>query len=229
MGPTIAHRRSYSPPVPLLLRVQLLLRSLAKFATVAAAAVVCGAALGIGLSEVLGPGEKRSPLDARTTGEQARGADTTTRAQTATQTQATATRARTMPGPSSDAPRVRVVSAVLLSATTRRSRARRRARLSVRVRVTNRDRRRLVRPAPTLLSGGARVRVDPHAAEAGGALLRPLVPGVTAAGELRFETAGEVTQRLSDERRARLRIAGRTVTLRVRIGGPAKSTRSGGR
>ena len=200
--------------MPVRFRAQLLLRSLAKLAGVAAAAVVCGAALGLGLAEVLGPHEDRVGL----------GAQTTARPQ-----QATTTGDRTTPSPSSTAPRVRVISAVLFSATTSRSRARRRARLTVRARVTNPDGGRLTRPAPTLLSGEARVRADPRAAKVAGGLLEPLAPGATAAGELRFETAGAVTQRLSDARRARLRIAGRTVAVRVSNGGPAKSTRAGRR
>jgi hypothetical protein len=87
----------------------------------------------------------------------------------------------------------------------------------VRVRVTSRRTTTIAASVPRLLVGPQVVRADPQSADAAGKLLLPLKPGASASGELRFETAGAVTQALRAEPRARLRIAGRTVAIRIRL------------
>jgi hypothetical protein len=120
---------------------------------------------------------------------------------------------------STRAVRVRVVSAYLELATTRRGRSRDRARLSVNVRVTNGGKNVIEHTSPVLMSK-TRVRPDPLARSTTGSLLRPIPPAVTAGGRLRFETAGAVTRQLVATRWARLRIAGRTVPVSVKLGPP---------
>jgi len=112
---------------------------------------------------------------------------------------------------------VQVLSATLFPAATASGRARGRARVSVRVRVTNRDSTALTPPNPLLLTGSDRIGVDPRAQKAADALIQPLAPSKSATGELRFEIAGAVTQRLNTKPRARLAIVNRIVTLKVTI------------
>jgi hypothetical protein len=104
------------------------------------------------------------------------------------------------------------------------ARRRRRAVLAVHVRVVNRGKRTIANLAPAL-DAGARGRAGPSAKDSTGSLLRPVRPGSTADGTLRFKTAGALTDRLTSRRRAQLRIAGKTVTLNVLIGSPARSTK----
>jgi hypothetical protein len=180
------------------MRARLLLRGTGKFLAVAAVAVALGAVIGIGLSELSGDDVASTPTIGPTSPAQQ------------TKTQGTAIFG-------SDKYPIRVTSASLLSATSPSGRARKRARLVARVKVTNRGTKPLRWPRPKLISGKDRVPVDPNANGPAGALLKPLAPGATAAGELRFETAGNVTQRLSDTRRARVRIANQTIEMRVTI------------
>jgi hypothetical protein len=216
------------------MKPQSLLRGAAKFAAVAIGAVALGAVVGLGLSELSGdnvastPTGPAAPGTTQTTTKPAR--TTAKPARTATKPTRTTTKAaqpspaRTQTTPSPALPRVNIVSAILQPAATASGRSRRRARLSIRVEVVNRGDRRLTWPAPQLISGTTLMRVDPNAGGAAGALLKPLARGATATGELRFETVGDVTSRLQNARRARLRIAGRTVKVRVTIGAPAKSS-----
>ncbi|MDX6689298.1 MAG: hypothetical protein QOG15_755 [Solirubrobacteraceae bacterium] len=121
-------------------------------------------------------------------------------------------------GPSAEKTvRVQVISAVLQRAHTARGRSRDRARLSVHVRVTNHGTSHLRDVNPALISVEL-VRPDPRARDTTGSLLRPIAPGETAGGRLRFETAGAVTRQLTSTLRARLRIAGRTFATGVEIG-----------
>jgi hypothetical protein len=108
---------------------------------------------------------------------------------------------------------------VLYPASTPSGRAQRRARVVVRVRVTNRSTSTISAQVPRLLVGTRTVRNDPRAADAAGALLRPLRPAASASGELRFETIGTVTEALTarPRTRTRTRIAGRTVSISIRI------------
>ncbi len=120
------------------------------------------------------------------------------------------------------APEVRVVSAILHPAATPSGRRRNAARLSVHVRVADRG----PRPSPSrlaaLLSGGQILLVDTTQVEAAGSLLIPDGSGAVGDGVLRFEPRSQFTERLWAERRARLRIAGQTVPLKLKIGRPVR-------
>jgi len=72
-----------------------------------------------------------------------------------------------------------------------------RARVTVRVRVTSRSARRRTSPAPAFLTGQDAVPVDAAARADAGRLLRPLAPGTTVTGILRFTPSAEATQRLT--------------------------------
>lgn len=91
---------------------------------------------------------------------------------------------------------------------------RRRARVTVRLRVTAR-RDDVTLDTARLISGATRLRNDPNAEEAAGDLLDPIPAGESATGELRFETAGALTDRLASRRRAELRIGDRSLPLRL--------------
>lgn len=117
-------------------------------------------------------------------------------------------------------PLVRVLSAVVHPASTSLGKRRRRARLSVHVRVTNRGTSTLIPSPPALLASGQVVvgRIAPGGS--GNPLREPLQPSSAAQGRLLFETAGAVTARMVTSERAQLRIAGRTVSIPVKIGNP---------
>lgn len=215
--------------MPPRMRLRLLLRSLAKLLAVTVVAGAAGVGLGVGLSQLTGDDSTSSSADTSSLGSDVSAATSTggdspttidpdTTAGSSTQAQTTS-RQRTA-GPV----RVRVVASVLHRASTPTGRRSNRARLSVHVRVTNRGKRTIADAEPALVAG-KRVRADPSAGKTGRSLLRPIRPGSTADGTLRFETAGAVTARLVRARRARLRIAGRTATLKVRIGRPVRSAR----
>ncbi|MDX6691907.1 MAG: hypothetical protein QOG15_3364 [Solirubrobacteraceae bacterium] len=117
--------------------------------------------------------------------------------------------------------RVQIVSAIMHPAGTAKGRARQRARLSVHARVINTTSSETTFERPRLQSGAALLGIDRNAVQPAGALLRPIAPGSTADGVLRYETAGDLTRRLASRRRATLRIAGRTMAITVIIGSPA--------
>lgn len=167
---------------------------LLKFLVVAIAAGAVGLGIGVGLAALTGD-ESASSTPQTTRSSPGAAAQTTTATEGLV-------------------PRVRVLSAVLRRASTQSGRDRRRAQVTVRVRVTSRGTGTLDLGDPLLMVGSERVGLDPDAEDAAGALLEPLAPGVSATGELRFETAGAVTRRLTKQRRARLHIADRTVAVR---------------
>jgi len=200
------------------------------------AVAVVAAAVGIGIAIAVGRpsengGDARSLPERPVTSAPATTASTpvsaapTTGAASATATVAAPAATDTAPQSATPAaipqgaavPQVRVISAVLLPAATARGQARRRARVTVRVRVTNRDSRALTPPNPLLLTGPDRIATDPRADDDAGALLRPIAPAASATGELRFEIAGAVTQRISAKLRARLAIVNRIVALKITI------------
>lgn len=185
--------------MPRKVRLRLLLLGLAKLIAVIVLAGVAGVGLGIGLSELTGDSQH----------------DTSTGA--------------THPATNKRQPRtsavpVQVASVVLHRESGTSARRRRRAVLAVHVRVVNRGGRTIANLAPALVAG-ARGSVGPSAKDSKGSLLRPVRPGSTADGTLRFKTAGALTDRLTKRRRAQLRIAGKTVTLKVLIGSPARSAK----
>lgn len=179
------------------------------------AAGAVGAGVGFGLSAL--SGNSAGPAPAATTASRS----TATRPATSTQprtTTTTSTTAQTVtPVQGAATPRVQVLSAVLFPAATARGRARQRARVSVRVRVTNPDSTSITPPNPLLLNGTDRVGTDPRADSVAGALLKPIAGSASATGELRFEIAGAITQRLTQRPRARLAIVNRIVALKLTI------------
>jgi hypothetical protein len=116
--------------------------------------------------------------------------------------------------------RVQVVTAFLQPALAPRGRRRHRARLSLHVRVSNDGKVRIEDLAPLLVVSGERVAPDPLASDTTGSLLRPLPPGATAGGRLRFEIAGAVTDQLAKSARGVLRIAGGPVPFELKMGRP---------
>jgi hypothetical protein len=214
--------------VPFKVRLRLLVRRLARLIAVIAVAGAAGVALGVGLSALTGGDSTDSTTNSSTS------RVTSTRAQSATPSEpkltarsvghaaTTTTDAATAKRrPSGSGVRVHVVSTVLHRGLTQLSRRRNRARLAVHVRVTNHGKRTIAHAEP-LLVAGRRVRADPSAREATGPLLRPVRPESTVDGTLRFETTGAVTARLVSTSRARLRIVGQTVRLKVQIGRPVR-------
>jgi len=114
---------------------------------------------------------------------------------------------------------VTVRSAVLQYAETERGRRRKRARVSVTISVRNDGQREGRLAEPRLLSGRSSLRHDRRQAGAG-RVLRAVAPGRTTTGTLHFETAGELTDRLVERRRAGLRVGDRTRQLRLRLRAP---------
>lgn len=184
-----------------------LLSIVLKIVAVAIAAGVVGIAVGVGLAKLTGSGGDDDAATAQTTS----GSPVTTPGTTPTAPTAPAERSRTT--------RVQILSAVLYPARTASGRARQRARVVVRVRVTSRSVGTLTPKKPQLLVDADRVSPNPRTADLAAPLLEPLAPAASATGELRFETAGAVTQRLTTQQRARLTIAGRTVSVPIRISG----------
>ena len=182
----------------------MLLRSVGKVVAVIVAAGLAGAIIGVVLAELTGDEDTSTPAVS------APATATTTRT-SATPTSTTRTQTTASAPSSGPVPRVRVLSARLV----RRSPMTERMRLIARVRVTNRSRRPLALRAPVLLSGQDELPLDSAARDAARPLLRRLAPGASATGDLRFTTSTAVTRRLMAERRARLRIASRTVVLRL--------------
>jgi hypothetical protein len=124
--------------------------------------------------------------------------------------------------PASAAVQLKVLGAVLRPAGTPSGRRRQRARLIMRIRARNGGATAVTLGAPILRVGRVRIRLD----RAGNAPDRPL--GTLAAGEaksvtLRYELSGDVTPKVTRDRRARLEVGGRSMTLRVQVGAPLRS------
>lgn len=115
---------------------------------------------------------------------------------------------------------VRVIDAVLQPASSASGQRRRRARLSVRIRSENRGARAVTPARPVLIVGHVRTPTDPSA-DSPRTSMGSLGSGEIANVTLRFEVAGNVTTELVDTRRARVRVAGRSRTIAVKLGQPA--------
>ena len=186
---------------------------LAKFLLVVVVSVSVGAGLGIGLSELGGRGASDNPPVAG--GPSSAAPPPAQDGATGTTGVGDPKRATVADPP--QAPRIRVLSNSLRSAITASGQRRRRARLVVRVRVTARaDATDL--GVPRLISGDNDIEVDPDGKNAAGPLLEPIAAGRSATGDLRFETAGDLTDRLVSQQRATLRMAGRSVSLTIDAG-----------
>ena len=86
---------------------------------------------------------------------------------------------------------------------------------TVRLTVTNRYTKALPLKTPAVISGDDRVPLDSDAKDAAGDLLGTLAAGASATGELRFTLPRAVARRLAASPTAKLRIAGRTVALKL--------------
>jgi hypothetical protein len=89
------------------------------------------------------------------------------------------------------------------------------ARVTVKVTVTNRYSVALPSESPALISDADEVPLDSEAKKAAAGLLAALDPKASATGQLRFTLPTAVAQRLLATPTAKLRIAGRTVALKL--------------
>lgn len=216
------------------------LREFGKLLAVALVAGAVGVGAGVGVAQLGGADKTTAEAPAVATSETSTSASATTdRGKTAT----TATTATTGGGASTTGSsktttsgaegndggaqgsrplRVQVVSAVLTPAGSESGRARRRARVTVRLRVANPSGQPSAPHDAALVVGDKEVPADPNAEEAAGGLLRPVPAKRRAIGELRFETAGKVTDTLMRTARAELRYGSLTRRLSIEIGPPAQ-------
>jgi hypothetical protein len=215
--------------MPPKVKLRLALRGLAKLISVIVVAGAAGVGLGVALSELTGDSAENTTSSGSKPGAETSTTGATAARRTALKTPAgspehgrtVATHMTTDKRPSSaSTARVQVVSVVLHRQSASSAR-RRRAVLALHVRVVNRGKRTIANLAPVLVAGAR--RADPSAEDSTGSLLRALRPRSTADGTLRFKTAGALTDRLASSRRAQLRIARRTVALKVLIGRPSRS------
>jgi hypothetical protein len=192
-----------------------LLRGLAKTVAIIAAAAVVGLLVGLALAKVSGAGDGST--------DSLSGDSATTSASKTTTTPSAGKQPASPPSRQlGDDVRLRLVSAILHPAVSLFGRSRHRARLSVHVRVTNRASHPVVPARPVLVSGDIRVKTDAKQ-DSAATNLGALGPGATKDVTLRFETTGAVTQRLRQELRVRLIVAGKNVSAAVKPGSPANS------
>ena len=189
----------------------MLLRGFGKFLAVVVAAGLAGALIGIALSKLSGDDAADEPVIAATTASP----KTTASTPAATGT-STATTAAVTPGVYR-VPLVKVQSALLGPVSDSNGRAL----VAVRVGVTNRGNRPLTIDDPTLLSGQDVVTLAASRRPAAGALLKPIAPGATGSGVLRFTIPSAIAQRLTANPAARLKVAKRTVVLKLTTNQPA--------
>lgn len=174
----------------------MVLGGLAQLALVAIIAVGIGAVVGFGLSRLSGDDAHVAPA-----------------------VKPPLTPTQTAP-PSARSVDVQVLDAVLHPASSASGQRRRRARLSVRIRAENQGRSAVTPARPVLIVGEVRTRTDSNA-DSPRTSMGSLEPGAIVTVALRFEVAGDVTTRLTDARRARIRVAGRSRNITVKLGEPA--------
>jgi hypothetical protein len=167
------------------------------------AAGAAGAAIGIGLAKLSGNDASGEPALSPT---KERTATTVSPTETTSTTTAT-----------NRVPRVQIVSAQLGRVSTSTGRAL----VAIRVRVTNRGTRALTVKKPALLSGEEEVPLRTQARDAAGPLLQPIAPGSSATGVLRFVLPSAVTQRVTAAATTRLRVANRTVVVKLTTDQPS--------
>ena len=117
--------------------------------------------------------------------------------------------------------RIRVLGAILRPAGTPDGQQRRRARLTMRIQAVNEADEAVTIGRPVVAVGTVRIGTD-TAAETADAQLGPLAAGETKAATMRFELAGDATDKITIDRRARLNIAGRSMAFRLTVGAPVK-------
>lgn len=196
-----------------------LLRGLAKLATIVLAAGLAGTLAGIGLAKLSGNdgGEtSTAPVAAATTAQTPTTAASppagaqSQPAQPTTEGSAIADPAPAAGGDSASL-RVDVLSARLTLASPKSDRSS----VVAQVRVTNPGSRSVVLDPPMLVSDANAFRLDAGGGADAGSLLGTLAAGASATGLLRFTPSSKVTRRLVADPNAQLRIAGRTVTLKL--------------
>jgi hypothetical protein len=176
-----------------------------KLVAVVAVASLAGIGLGTGLAKLSGNSESPTPVPATTT---ASGGE-----RSSTQPASTTTQPGALQGTANPDADVEVLSSRLSTPSNTTGHARLRAE----VRVTNRASTPLQITSALLLSGDFQVPLDPEAHAAAGALLKPIAAGASATGTLRFTTKTEVTQRLLAKPVTHMRIADKTVELRLEL------------
>ena len=184
---------------------KMVLGGLAQLVLVAVIAGGIGAVVGFGLSRLSNDGDGVAP------------AVKPPSAQTQTQT------APASPGRVD----VRVIDSVLHPASSASGQRRRRARLSVRIRAENRGQNAVTPARPTLIVGEARKQTDPSA-DSPRTSMGSLASGEIVNVTLRFEVAGDVTTQLAGTQRARIRVAGRSRTIAIKVGTPVTAPASSG-
>jgi len=220
-------------------RARLFARGLVKFVALVAVAGGCGVAIGYGLStlsddtEVSGSVASGDSLPATTATATATppattattpprtSTATTPRPATSTATVSTPTATTTVPAGALGRVQVRVLGAILRPAGTPEGQERRRARLTMRVQAVNEGDEAVTVGRPELAVGKVRIRTD-TAAETADPQLGEVGAGTTKAATLRFELAGEATEKITIDRRARINIAGRSLPFRVKVGAPVR-------
>jgi hypothetical protein len=194
----------------------MLLRGLAKLIAVVVLAGLAGALIGIGLARLSGnDGTDAGPVLPVTTSATIASTTPTAARETTTGTMSTATTAGTTAPRTTAAasggdyriPRVQVLSAQNITATGK-------PRVIAKIRVTNRGRRPLTLTAPVLISISDEMPLD-AARDQARPLLRPIAPSASATGTLRFSTPPAIAKRLTANPGARLRIAKRTLILKL--------------
>ncbi len=186
-------------------------RALVMTVVVVAAAAV-GGWLGFGLRKLVDGNDTPSAVATVPTTDRATSTSTPT-----TPVPRSSTPTRPDPGPKSGAAKVRFVvkKATYVPATSESGARRNRARLAVALSVRNRSSKPYRLPAVRLRLGSISVRRDPQADKAAGPLTQPIPPGSSAVGELRFETAGELTTALAARTSVKLVIDGRRVAAKI--------------
>jgi hypothetical protein len=220
---------------PRRVRVRLFVRGLVKFVALVAVAGGLGVALGFGLSKLSEEKERSAsvaggdtqtesaatttaPAITATTPPQISTA-TTPRPATSTATVSPPTSTTTAPAGALGEVRVRVLGAILRPAGTAEGQQRRRARLTMRVRAVNDADQAVTIGRPVLAVGKVRIGTD-TAAQTADAELGELAAGTTKAATLRFELAGDATEKITIDRRARINIAGQSLAFRLKVGPP---------
>ena len=211
----------------------MLLRGLVKLVALVVVAGGCGVAIGYALSKVSGEDDDRASAVGAGATDTPAPPSTTTPARTATTSRppgaattsepepsaATAPATTTTPAGALGEVQVRVLGAILRHAGTVDGRQRRRARLTMRVQAVNEGDETVTVERPVVAIGKVRVRTD-TAADTADAQVGELAGGETKAATLRFELAGDATEKITIDRRARINIAGRSLPFRVRLGSP---------
>ena len=220
-------------------RVRSFLSGLVKFVALVAVAGGCGVAMGYGLSRISDENDLVGPVATGDTRTETPAASTARPASTATATTPPPPRTATTPPPATPTAtattpatpttpagalgqvRVRVLGAILRPAGTPDGQRRRRARLTMRVQAVNGADEAVTIGRPVVAIGKVRIGTDTAAATAD-PQLGTLAAGETKAVTMRFELAGEATEKATIDRRARLNIAGRSLPFRLTVGSPVR-------